>query len=169
MMQYKKRYGDGRKRDWKVIAAAHTIRGLSLDRHHGASMNRDPLVAAVSSPFRHYINGAWETGATTGLSLNPSDLDELVGEYVRADARQTDAAIDAASAAFREWSLAPVQRRADALDAIGTEILTRKAGSRAKRFSDRSPSCFPPTITNTRCISRTTRRSACARASARSR
>jgi acyl-CoA reductase-like NAD-dependent aldehyde dehydrogenase len=92
-------------------------------------MNRDPLAPLfplVSGPFRHYINGAWETGATTGLSLNPSDLDDPIGEYARADARQTDAAIEAASAAFREWSLASIQRRADALDAIGGEILARK-------------------------------------------
>jgi acyl-CoA reductase-like NAD-dependent aldehyde dehydrogenase len=89
-------------------------------------MNRDLLVPLVSTPFRHYINGGWETGATTGLQLNPSDLDEPVGEYMRADARQTDTAIEAASAAFREWSLGSAQRRADALDAIGGELLARR-------------------------------------------
>ncbi|SAL70669.1 succinate semialdehyde dehydrogenase [Caballeronia terrestris] len=76
--------------------------------------------------FKHYLNGGWETSATVGLSQNPSDLDEPVGEYVRADARQADAAIDAASAAFREWSQSNVARRAEALDAIGSEILARK-------------------------------------------
>lgn len=89
-------------------------------------MNRDPLVPLVASPFRHYINGGWETGATTGVSLNPSDLDEPVGDYVRADARQTDTAVEAAGAAFREWSLGSAQRRADALDAIGSEMLARR-------------------------------------------
>ncbi|MDR5752129.1 MULTISPECIES: aldehyde dehydrogenase family protein [unclassified Caballeronia] len=77
--------------------------------------------------FKHYLNGGWETGATVGLSLNPSDLDEPVGEYVRADARQTDAAIDAASAAFPEWSRSSGMRRAEALDAIGGELLARRA------------------------------------------
>lgn len=89
-------------------------------------MNRDPLVPLVSTPFRHYINGGWETGATTGLALNPSDLDEPVGEYMRADVRQTDDAIDAASAAFREWSQVTAQRRADSLDAIASELLARR-------------------------------------------
>ncbi|MGE8331000.1 MAG: aldehyde dehydrogenase family protein [Paraburkholderia nemoris] len=89
-------------------------------------MNRDPLVPLVASPFRHYINGGWETGATTGVSLNPSDLDDPLGEYVRADVRQTDMAIEAAHAAFREWSLGSAQRRADALDAIGSEMLARR-------------------------------------------
>ncbi|ASW00283.1 aldehyde dehydrogenase family protein [Paraburkholderia aromaticivorans] len=89
-------------------------------------MNRDP-VPLVASALRHYINGAWETGATTGVSLNPSDLDEPVGEYVRADVRQTDTAVEAAHAAFREWSLGSARRRADALDAIGSEVLARRA------------------------------------------
>jgi acyl-CoA reductase-like NAD-dependent aldehyde dehydrogenase len=89
-------------------------------------MNRDPLVPLVSAPFRHYINGGWETGATTGLALNPSDLDEPVGEYMRADVRQTDGAIEAASAAFPEWSKVSAQRRADALDAIAGEMLARR-------------------------------------------
>lgn len=89
-------------------------------------MNRDPLVPLVASPLRHYINGGWETGATTGVSLNPSDLDDPVGEYVRADVRQTDSAIEAANAAFGEWSLSSGQRRADALDAIGSEMLARR-------------------------------------------
>lgn len=89
-------------------------------------MNRDPIIPLVSTPFRHYINGGWETGATTGLSLNPSDLDEPLGEYMRADARQTDTAIEAANAAFREWSLGSAQRRAEALDAISNELLARR-------------------------------------------
>ena len=89
-------------------------------------MNRDPLVPLVSTPFRHYINGGWETGATTGLALNPSDLDEPIGEYMRADVRQTDGAIEAANAAFREWSQVAAQRRADALDAIASEMLARR-------------------------------------------
>ncbi|WP_144111349.1 aldehyde dehydrogenase family protein [Paraburkholderia sp. BCC1886] len=89
-------------------------------------MNRDPLVPLVASPFRHYINGGWETGATTGVSLDPSDLDHPLGEYVRADARQADTAIEAAAAAFREWALSAPQRRADALDTIGSEMLARR-------------------------------------------
>ena len=39
---------------------------------------------------------------------------------------QTDAAIEAASAAFREWWQLNVARRAEVLDAIGSEILARK-------------------------------------------
>jgi acyl-CoA reductase-like NAD-dependent aldehyde dehydrogenase len=76
--------------------------------------------------LRNFINGRWETGVTTGTSENPSDLGTPVAEYVRADARQTQQAIEAAGQAAAAWAAATPQRRADALDAIGSEILARK-------------------------------------------
>lgn len=81
---------------------------------------------AMREILRNYINGRWETGVTTGTSENPSDLDSPVAEYVRADARQAQQAIEAAGQAAPTWAAATPQRRADALDAIGTEILARK-------------------------------------------
>lgn len=76
--------------------------------------------------LRNFINGRWETGVTTGTSENPSDLGTPVAEYVRADARQTQQAIEAAGQAAAAWAAATPQRRADALDAVGSEILARK-------------------------------------------
>ena len=76
--------------------------------------------------FKNYVNGRWETGVTTGTSENPSDLASPVGEYARGDARQTQQAIDAAREAAPNWALSTPQRRADVLDAIGTELLARK-------------------------------------------
>ncbi len=76
--------------------------------------------------LRNFINGRWETGATTGTSENPSDLSAPVAEYARADARQAQLAIEAASDAAPTWALATPQRRADALDFVGSEILARK-------------------------------------------
>jgi len=75
---------------------------------------------------RHYINGRWETGVTTGSSENPSDTREVVATYERADRNQAELAIRAAAEAFGAWSLSTPQRRADALDQIGSEILARK-------------------------------------------
>jgi acyl-CoA reductase-like NAD-dependent aldehyde dehydrogenase len=75
---------------------------------------------------RHYINGRWETGVTTGNSENPSDTREVVATYERADRNQTELAIRAAAEAFGAWSVSTPQRRADALDQIGSEILARK-------------------------------------------
>jgi acyl-CoA reductase-like NAD-dependent aldehyde dehydrogenase len=76
--------------------------------------------------FKNYINGRWENGVTTGVSDNPSDLSDVVGEYSRADANQTQSAIRAAADARSAWGQSTPQRRADALDQIGSEIIARK-------------------------------------------
>jgi alpha-ketoglutaric semialdehyde dehydrogenase len=75
---------------------------------------------------RHFINGSWETGGTTGISENPSDTREVVAEYARADRSQAEQAIRAAAEALPQWSHSGPQRRADALDQIGSELLARK-------------------------------------------
>jgi alpha-ketoglutaric semialdehyde dehydrogenase len=75
---------------------------------------------------RHYINGGWVNGTTTGTSLNPSDTREVVAEYARADRNQAEQAILAARSALPHWSMSSPQRRADALDQVGSELLARK-------------------------------------------
>src|SRR4051794_31557102 len=74
----------------------------------------------------NYINGQWVEGATSSKNVNPSDLNDVVGEYAQADAAQTDQAIAAARAAAPAWGTFNVQARADMLDKIGNEILARK-------------------------------------------
>jgi alpha-ketoglutaric semialdehyde dehydrogenase len=75
----------------------------------------------------NYINGEWVHGARASRNINPSDTRDLVGEYAQADAAQTAAAIAAAQAAFPAWSLSTPQQRFDILDAVGSEILARRA------------------------------------------
>jgi len=74
----------------------------------------------------NYINGAWVDGVDTRNNINPSNLADIVGEYAQADAAQTAQAIAAARAAAYDWARTTGQRRADILDAVGTEILARK-------------------------------------------
>jgi aldehyde dehydrogenase (NAD+) len=76
--------------------------------------------------YRNYINGRWVNGSTTGVDLNPSDLDNPVGEYVRGSVADTNEAIEAAAAAFPVWAESGVQRRSDILDTVGSELLARK-------------------------------------------
>jgi len=75
---------------------------------------------------QNLINGEWVGAAGASRNINPSNLGDVVGEYAQADARQVDAAIAAARAAFPAWSTGGIQARSDALDKIGTEILARK-------------------------------------------
>lgn len=72
------------------------------------------------------INGQWVAGASYAPNINPSNLDDVIGDYAQADAAQLDAAVQAAQAAFPAWSTGNIQARADALDKIGTEILARR-------------------------------------------
>jgi alpha-ketoglutaric semialdehyde dehydrogenase len=75
---------------------------------------------------RNFIGGEWVEGASTNRNINPSNLDDVVGEYASADAAQTLAAVQAAHAAFPSWSMSSPELRSDILDRIGTELLARK-------------------------------------------
>ncbi|MCB5177412.1 aldehyde dehydrogenase family protein [Microvirga lenta] len=75
---------------------------------------------------RNYIGGEWLEGASVNVNINPSNLDDVVGEYASADAAQTEQAIEAAHAAFPAWAMSSPEVRSDALDRIGTELLARK-------------------------------------------
>ncbi|MBP2231465.1 aldehyde dehydrogenase (NAD+) [Azospirillum agricola] len=72
------------------------------------------------------IGGEWTTSTNASRNINPSDLSDVVGDYAQADDAQTEAAIDAAAAAFPGWAAASPQRRGDILDAAGSAILARK-------------------------------------------
>ncbi len=76
--------------------------------------------------FRNYIGGEWVAGNTVSINRNPSDTNDVVGEYAQADAAQTRAAIAAAKQAFPGWAAGSIQERANILDRAGTEILARK-------------------------------------------
>jgi acyl-CoA reductase-like NAD-dependent aldehyde dehydrogenase len=76
--------------------------------------------------FQNYIGGDWVDGSTWAPNRNPSDLDDVIGEYAQADAAQTNAAIAAAKQAFPAWSTGSIQERANILDKAGSDILARK-------------------------------------------
>lgn len=75
----------------------------------------------------NYIAGQWVAGPDACLNINPSDTRDVLGEYSRASAAQTRDAIAAAQQALPSWTAFTPQQRADALDAVGREILTRMA------------------------------------------
>ena len=73
-----------------------------------------------------YIDGCWIEGSEVAKTRNPSNTNEVVDEYFRASAAQTEDAISAAQAASESWAQSNVQTRADILDFIGSELLGRK-------------------------------------------
>ncbi|MDO9436695.1 aldehyde dehydrogenase family protein [Hydrogenophaga sp.] len=74
---------------------------------------------------KNYIAGEWTQGVSAKANINPSDTDDVVGHYAQADEAQTAQATDAACEAQPAWRSATAERRADALERIGSEILSR--------------------------------------------
>jgi alpha-ketoglutaric semialdehyde dehydrogenase len=78
------------------------------------------------SLHKNFINGEWVDGVSAKDNINPSDVSDVIGQFAQADKAQTEAAIAAAKAALPAWSATTPQQRADALEAIGVELLARK-------------------------------------------
>ena len=53
---------------------------------------------------QNFIAGEWVDGSSVTRNVNPSNTNDVVGEYAQADAAQTNAAIEAAHVAFPAWS-----------------------------------------------------------------
>ena len=74
----------------------------------------------------NFVNGEWLSANAVARDINPSNVADVVGEYAQADREQANAAIASARRAFPHWSAGSIQARADILDGIGNEILSRK-------------------------------------------
>ncbi len=80
----------------------------------------------MNAVLKNYIAGDWVEGPGISRNINPSNTNDTVGEYAKADRVQTLQAVAAAKAAFPAWSQSTPQVRYDALNRIATEILARK-------------------------------------------
>jgi acyl-CoA reductase-like NAD-dependent aldehyde dehydrogenase len=80
----------------------------------------------MNAILKNFVAGDWLEGAGVSRNINPSNTNDVVGEFARADTAQAVAAIAAAKAAFPAWSRSTPQARFDALNQISIEILSRK-------------------------------------------
>jgi alpha-ketoglutaric semialdehyde dehydrogenase len=74
---------------------------------------------------KNFVAGEWLASTAATPNINPSNTNDVVGEYAVADDKAVADACDAAAAAFPKWR-ASIQQRFDILDAAGNEILARK-------------------------------------------
>jgi aldehyde dehydrogenase (NAD+) len=74
--------------------------------------------------FQNYINGKWVKGRSTFQTINPAN-EELVADIAQADIADVDAAVKAASDAFKAWRLTPAPIRGEMLFKVG-DILKQK-------------------------------------------
>jgi len=79
----------------------------------------------VTDTLTHLINGEAIGGDTTGESVNPSNLDEVVARYPKGGPAEVAQAVTAARAAFPAWSQASPEVRSDVLDRAGALVMNR--------------------------------------------
>ena len=75
---------------------------------------------------QNFIAGTWSKSAGQKPDVNPSNTNDVIGEFPQATAADMETAIAAAKAAFPVWSRSSIQLRHDILKRIGDEILARK-------------------------------------------
>ncbi|NEO26979.1 MAG: aldehyde dehydrogenase family protein, partial [Kamptonema sp. SIO4C4] len=71
--------------------------------------------SSMGQTYRPLINGNWVEPEKLIDSLNPSDTKEVVGKVGFASVEQAEEAMEAAKAAFPQWSKTPVRERAGIL------------------------------------------------------
>ena len=58
----------------------------------------------MTAVLKNFIGGEWVDGTGVARNINPSNTNDVVGEYAKADKAQTQRAVAAAKAAFPAWS-----------------------------------------------------------------
>ncbi len=76
--------------------------------------------------LENLIGGAWVGGIEAAQNVNPSNTEDVIGEYARGDAASVDAAVEAAQAALPGWAFASPQVRHDLLDKVGADLMARR-------------------------------------------
>jgi alpha-ketoglutaric semialdehyde dehydrogenase len=80
----------------------------------------------MATAFPNLIDGRSIDSTERTPDINPSNIQDVVGESARGTPADVQHAIAAAKHAFAKWSLTTPQERFDILDRAGTEILARK-------------------------------------------
>jgi aldehyde dehydrogenase (NAD+) len=80
----------------------------------------------MSRPYSNLIAGEFAAGANVSRNINPSDTNDVVGEYAQGSVADVNHAVAAAKAALPAWSRSTPQVRFDILRKASDEILARK-------------------------------------------
>ena len=80
----------------------------------------------MNAPFKNLIAGEWAGGANASRNINPSNTNDVVGEYTQGSVEDLNNAVAAAKAAFPAWSRSTPQERYEILKKASDEILARK-------------------------------------------
>src|ERR1700722_8329033 len=78
--------------------------------------------------YKNLTGGQWVSaaGGKTFLNHNPTNVDDVVGEFQASGEADVDRAVKAARAAYRQWRLVPAPKRGEMLYRTGELLLQRK-------------------------------------------
>jgi alpha-ketoglutaric semialdehyde dehydrogenase len=98
--------------------------GRTTPRHDAGELDfsRESIVAV----FSNFIGGEQVAGTQAVRNINPSNTDDVVGEFASGSAADVANAVAAAKAAFPAWSRTTPQERYDILKKASDEVLARK-------------------------------------------
>ena len=80
----------------------------------------------MATAFSNVIDGRPVESTDRTPDINPSNVQDIVGEFARGTTADVERAVAAAKQAFVKWSVSNPQERFDILDRAGTEILARR-------------------------------------------
>jgi 1-pyrroline-5-carboxylate dehydrogenase len=81
--------------------------------------------ATLGATHSLYIAGQDRAAVHTAVKRNPSDRNQVLGEFAAATAKEADAAMQAADAAFAQWSKTPASKRMEVLRRVAELIEER--------------------------------------------
>jgi aldehyde dehydrogenase (NAD+) len=79
----------------------------------------------MTAQFGNFIGGAWTAPTAVVPNINPSNLDDIVGEYAQGNEQDVDAAVAVAKSAFAAWSRSIPFDRGNILKRAAAEIFAR--------------------------------------------
>ena len=78
------------------------------------------------SAFQNFIGGELVSATNASRNINPSNTNDVIGEFASGTKADADRAVAAAKAAFPAWSRTTPQERYDILKKASDEVLARK-------------------------------------------
>jgi alpha-ketoglutaric semialdehyde dehydrogenase len=82
----------------------------------------------TAKTYQNLIGGRWVNARSgkTFQNINPARKDDIVGEFQASGPEDVDAAVQAATEAFKTWRLTPAPKRAEILNRAGEILVERK-------------------------------------------
>ena len=81
----------------------------------------------MSNLSNNYIAGDWVKGASSISNINPSNTNDIIGEFAQASSAQLEDALNSAQVAQRQWAATGLEQRQAVLMKIGEEMMARSA------------------------------------------